>query len=100
MAGEEQLLGIRTEVRRHPERWGWAVFALAAGTFGNSLFVSRECWALRESAERWQKDVLDRDIDAALQRTEGWTDPEQVLATVDGITRLPTSWDPRQFEAL
>lgn len=89
--------GIHTEVRRHPRRGGWAVFVLVTTDLGNVLYASHEDWILRESAEVWQRDVLDPRLGEVLRGPR--LGLESRLEALDLLARLPSPYRAEQFDA-
>lgn len=99
------VVAVHSDVKRHPQRSGWAVFLLVATELGNVLYVSHDDWILRESAERWMKDVLDSQIGLFLvEANDQLGRGEQPdlfgrIEALDTMERVPTHWRPGQFDA-
>ena len=100
--GQKEMIFVHTEVRRHPERWEYAVFAVVKTPLGSYLYCSAKVFAFEESARRHQKEVIDDRLDSVLHREAETRDPD-VFRAVEGISELvrqPTRWAPGQFDAI
>lgn len=109
MAHEAQglghLVGVLTEVHRHPVQSGWAVWAVVTGPLGSFAYASHQDFMLEESATTFMHDVVDEQIDAALRRESskhdsGEFDPFDAMREVNSMERMDTQWRPGQFDSL
>lgn len=98
---------IYTEVRRHPTRGGWAVFALVVTELGNVLYATHDDWILQESAVAAQRDRIDPALEVVLRRVaeqvrtrQGDPNLFDAVEALDLFERLPTRWAPGQFDAV